>query len=683
LAVLLAGISAFHTIHPDRTVQSLLLLLAYLLAASLAAHAGREIPWAVEAFLTSISAAGVLASLVGTFHLLSGDEGGLYAQVLTGPFGYPNAAGGFFVLTAGAALGIARECRGITPRVAALAAAMLSVSGLMLTRSHGAMLAAAIGLVVWVGLDRTAWWPHRRVWAGVGVVALLLSIATLLNRLLSLPLRLWSLFAGGTPDSSFLWRLHILSWTWAMVRDHPWWGVGPGAYPVALIHYQHIPYASGQNPHNLYVEVAAEYGLPAAILLVLALATFFGRMGVAIHRTPAGNPGRGRLVVLVATLVAFAVHSLVDLDWSFPAIATTAAILLGLASAQLPQRIPRDDRGRPLWRGTILLLLLGMALLGLSRYYASTLVNWAQLAFESRETSLGLQDLRWALRLNPLSFPAHRSVAWARLSGGDPAGAVEAAEQSVRIAPSDPNTHYLAGEISATAGQWNAAVKNFQAAVDLAPTAQLRFHASLVESASNAGQVTEARFRYEQAVATFTEERVLGSEARCLLPGDRYLLARMSRIAAKAYGEVGDSPRRQAATDLAERLAQLDPRGICVSRGHPGQTSPEAAVGAFWQALTDGGWPQAKQFLTPNLRSAPPGKNLAMVLGEIRPRRAHVAWIAALQGNELEASLRFQVEIGTALDSLVIRCAQANTRLILDNWYLDSLPIIESIPCQP
>ena len=226
-------------------------------------------------------------------------------------------------------------------------------------------------------------------------------------------------------------------------------------------------------------------------------------------------------------------------------------------------------------------------------------------------------------------------------------------------------------------------MKSFQAAVDLAPAAQLRFHASLVESASNAGQVTEARFRYEQAVVIFTEERVLGSEARCLLPGDRYLLARMSRIAAKAYGGVGDSPRQQAATDLAERLAQPDPRGICVSRGRSGQTSPEAAVGGFWQALTDGGWPQAKQFLTPNLRTVPPGKNMAMVLGENRPRRAHVAWIAALQGNELQASVRFQVEIGTAPDSVVIRCAQANTRLIQDNWYLDSLPVIESTPCQP
>jgi tetratricopeptide (TPR) repeat protein len=251
------------------------------------------------------------------------------------------------------------------------------------------------------------------------------------------------------------------------------------------------------------------------------------------------------------------------------------------------------------------------------------------------------------------------------------------------MAPSDPNGHYLAGEIAAASGGWAAAEERFRAAVDLAPSAQLRFHAALVESAANAGRGAEARFRYDRAIAVFTEARVLDPEARCLMPGDRYLLARMSRIAARSYGDAGDLSRRQELMDRARSLAQPDSRGICVTRGRPGQTSPEAAMESFWRALADGGWPQAAQFLTSELRASGPGGDWVLWQREDRPRRARVAWVAALQGGETRASLRFEVELDMAKDRLISRCAHAQFRLINDNWYVERLPIMEPAPCQP
>jgi hypothetical protein len=34
-------------------------------------------------------------------------------------------------------------------------------------------------------------------------------------------------------------------------------GRGTRAFPVALMQYQRIPYVSGENPHNLYLELAS------------------------------------------------------------------------------------------------------------------------------------------------------------------------------------------------------------------------------------------------------------------------------------------------------------------------------------------------------------------------------------------------------------------------------------------
>lgn len=683
LAGILVGVSALHTIYPDRSVQSLLLLLSYLLAGSLAAHAAREIPWVPRTLLLAIAASGVLVSLAGVLRLSFGSQGGLYARVLTGPLGYPNAAGGFLILTAGAALAAARTGRGPVSRRSAQAAAVVSLFGLVLTRSHGAMLAAGLGLLMWALMDRAAWWHERRLWAGAGAVGLGLAVALAPKWALGLPLRVWSLFGTGAPDYSFVWRLHILGWTWDMVRAHPWWGVGPGAFPVALTNYQRIPYVSGENPHNLYLELAAEFGLPVALLAMLALGRLFFRMGAVIRRTPIDHPTRGRLAALLATLVAFAFHSAMDLDWSFPAIALTAAILLGMASAQLPRAPAIPPRSQPLWRGILLSLLVVSAILGLTRYYTAMLVDGAQLAQTTGDAAGARADLAWALRLNPLSFPARQRMAWARQQSGDPDGAIAIAEGAIHLAPLDPNGSYLAGEIAAAQERWETAVAFFQTAAEVAPFSQLRFHASLVEASARAGRGPDARLWYEKAIGVFTPERVLEGEARCLVPGDRYLLARMSRVASRLYGEAGDHAREQSAAQTARLLAQPDPRGFCVTRGRVDQASPEAAIVGFWRALSDGGWHQAERFLVPELRGLARSIGNGGRGGEGQPKGGRVAWIASLSGGESRASLRFEMELLNDSSRRTNRCAQTTLRVVRDDWLVERFPVLEPNSCQP
>jgi tetratricopeptide (TPR) repeat protein len=403
-------------------------------------------------------------------------------------------------------------------------------------------------------------------------------------------------------------------------------------------------------------------------------------MGSAIRRTPVKDPARGQPAVLLATLVAFAVHSLVDLDWSFPAIAVTAAILFGLASSHLAQTTLRENPVRPLWRGTVLLLLLAMALSSLTRYYARTLVNWAQLSLASQDVALAQHDLAWALRLNPLSFLAHQSMAWAHLRSGDPGGALEVADRAARLAPLDPNGQFLAGEIAASVGRWDLAEERFQAAVDRAPAAQLRFHAGLIEAAAHGGKPAEARNWYERATEIFTPERVVSEEGRCLAPGDRYLLARLSWLVARLYAEAGDASRQQMLIATARLLAEPDHRGICITQGRSGQTSPEATTESFWRALVKGGWSQASQFLAPGSRPSGDQTPSAWEAGE-KPRQARVAWIAALSGGEYQASLRFQLEIEDSRGDLVARCAQGDTRLIARDWFLERPPVVQRGPC--
>jgi len=680
LVGLLIGVSAVRSIHPDRTVQSLLLLVSYVVAAVLAMHAVREVPRAASALLWSISVSGVLVTLGGVGQIVLGKDAGFYAGTLTGSFGYPNAAAGFLLLASGSSLAEMGR-RGPILRRAAMGTAILSVLGLALTRSHGAMLAGLIGFGLWAVVDRRAWWPHRWLWAGGGGLALFLVALFKSTWLMSFPARLASLADPRLADTSFVWRLHILEWTWAMVRDHPWLGVGPGAFPVALLHYQRLPYVSGINPHNLYLEIAAEYGVPAALVFAAAFGIVIFRTAVMALRLPTADPMRRRLAALAGTLAAFGVHSAVDMDWSFPAIALEAATILGVAIGL--QGSPQESASprQPFWRGALFTVFLAAGFLGLTRYYATTLITMADAALTAGDAATAKARLTWALRFNPWSFSGRRMLVQAYFGLGDTPGAVVIAERAAAIAPEDPNGHYLAGEAAMAAGSWDAADAHLRTAVELAPSAQLRFHAAAVEVAIRRGLSGEARSRYDRAVRIFNPNRVLDTEARCLAPGDRYLLARMMRLGSGLYAETGSSDQARIMMDQAAALARPDPRGICATGGRPGQTSPEAALQSFWQALSRDGWPAAERYLLPGVRTETPGWDMRSAESESHPRPLQVAWIAGLNGGEWWVRLTAEIEFEPAPGRWLMRCARTDVRRIGPDWFLEYPPRLGPTPC--
>ncbi|HWU37425.1 MAG TPA: O-antigen ligase family protein, partial [Candidatus Acidoferrum sp.] len=210
--VLAAG-SALHTIYPDRTVQSLILLVAYLLAGVLAAEAARESPRLEDILLAAILTSGTLVTIVGMIRLLYHSDEGLYARLLTGPFQYPNAMAGFLLLVGGAALAVARGERGPVGRIAATAITVLVLFGLALTRSRGAWLAAGAGLFIVVAMEWRGQWPGKRLAFCLCGCVLLAMIAWLSWRLAG-PLPILQTLAERQEFSSLVWRWHILQWTW-------------------------------------------------------------------------------------------------------------------------------------------------------------------------------------------------------------------------------------------------------------------------------------------------------------------------------------------------------------------------------------------------------------------------------------------------------------------------------------
>jgi len=683
LGVLLACASATQSIYPDRTIQALLLLMAYMVGGGLAASGTRKLPWTERMLLGASALSGLLVVGIGLIWLAHGNGGGFYASVLIGPFGYPNALAGFLLLVGGAAAATLQPDRWRIERRLALVGVVACVLGLYFARSRGAWVAAGVGFVSWIVMQRRAWWPHRWRWGTLAAFVFLAGLGIVGGRLAH-PLSSWWWGSAGAPvDTSVQWRLSILQWTWSMIRDHPWLGVGPGAFPVALAHYQQIPYVGGENPHNLYLEIAAEYGVVAGVIFASGIIICLGRAILAVQRLPIGDPGRSRRAALLAGFVAFAVHSGMDLDWSFPAVGLLGAVILGLMIGGLPRLPSRPSRLGSFWRVAMPLALAATAALALTRFCNTTLVSWGRDGLAAGSQASAERYLTWASRMNPLSYPAMYWLAWARLRSGDTPGAMKIAERTLRIAPEDPNTHALAGDMALAAGRWEASLAHFQRAVDRAPATQLRFHSGLLDAAAAAGKPAEALRAYARALSLFTEERVLGREARCLAPGDRYLLARMSRVAAHLYPQDANPADPRAAVARADRLSQPDPRGICATGGPPGQTSPEIAIVSFWTAWTDGGFPAAERLLLPERRrteaaGSPPSETPQ----PDKTRRVRVDRVYSLTGGGHRATVVYQVE-REGSEQLAGRCATTAVRFTSDGWLLEALPVLGQHPCSP
>jgi O-antigen ligase len=673
LCLLLVGASSFRSFYPDRTVQTLLSVASYAMAGLIAARGARHFPWAGRVLLGALALGGVCVGGVGVVQWYGGNDAGIYARVLIGPFGYPNAMAAFLLLATGAALALSRLGLRRIERMAGYAAALAFLAGIVLTRSRGALLAGGVGLTTWLLLRSRE--DARRPWAPAALGGAVAGgcLAGGLFWTWVLP----RVAGGGLGDGSLLWRAQILEWTWAMIRDHPWLGVGPGSYPVALLQYQRRPYISGENPHNALFEVAAEYGLPCLLLLLLAGGRWVRRLWRM--RAPSVSPNTpAALPILVGTLAALVFHGLFDMITGFPVIPLGAAVLIGLVSAQVPPPRVRSLR-LPAWAGRALaVIVLGAAaLLGLTRYYATSLAVAADTAAEFGDIASARHDFDWALHLNPLSFRARQGLAWMLVQAGDPAAGLDVAEAAVAVAPQDPNTHFLAGEIAGAARRWESAEAYYGQAVTLAPFAHFRYHAGLVQATFAAGHSADVNAAYEKALESFPVTGITSSEGRCLSPGDRYLMARVSRIAAM---NLPSETLRLAAAERARELSQPDRRGICSQNGLPDRQSPEAAVLAFWKDLQDGNWPQATRFLVPGAQTRQGDEN--GVLASRLPRALAIARISALRGNEGKVTIWYVLESHLPGPSEKSRCGISTLLFSPRGWLLDSTPRVLNRPCE-
>jgi O-antigen ligase len=185
-------------------------------------------------------------------------------------FAHPNSLASYLTLLLPAYLGVLFVCwRAARPtwHVLLLGACTLTVAaGLWLTHSRGAFFALFLVAAAVLALR----WRTLPLKVGGLLLAALAGLAGLVY--LGQRLGPGKVVAGQSLGLRFdYWKA-----AWAMIRDHPWLGVGPGNFGRHYPQYM-LPTVTEKitDPHNFAIELWATGGVIALVGMLVALAAFF------------------------------------------------------------------------------------------------------------------------------------------------------------------------------------------------------------------------------------------------------------------------------------------------------------------------------------------------------------------------------------------------------------------------
>jgi O-antigen ligase len=315
LAAIVAGLAAADKLATPFELRAIFLLPA-LYYTLLRLHVDDQNKWQViDGFISGA----VGMALVGLVQYALGRnvvvaEGGLPRMLSVYPS--PNNVGLYLGRVWPLMMAIALLGRGRRRTLYALALLPVTLA-MVLSFSRGALLLAAPAAMLAMGWRAGGRWR----WAALAFVVFgALTLIPLLNvpRFASL----LDLDQGGAFFRIELWQSSL-----ALIRDHPWFGVGPGNFLGAYRTRYVLPSAwqefNLEHPHNVYLDHWTRLGV-LGVLAGIAVQVAFWR---AMHRWSK----RALALGLAGGMAALLAHGLVDNSLFFPDLALAFFLILALA----------------------------------------------------------------------------------------------------------------------------------------------------------------------------------------------------------------------------------------------------------------------------------------------------------------------------------------------------------------
>jgi hypothetical protein len=301
-----------------------------------------------------------------------------------------------------------------------------------------AIAAALVRVRVSAGFRRTV--DRVALWAGaaaaVAVVALLVVFSG----------RVWHSFTNASDSiGQSPGRLASASssnrWTWwqeawnAFLR-HPGGGTGGGTFDLTNQLHRASRFDIATEPHSTPLQFLSETGIVGFLLW----AGVFVSVGVGVVR--GRRLGNGAVTALGLGVGAWALHMLVDIDWSYVAVSGPMLLVGGVLVAEEGWEPP--VRRRPLLAATGIVVALGAAYSLAAPWYAQRELNRSE-TIAITDLPGALSAIRNAHRYDPLSVDVLQTWAALEDAAGRPGRALYNYRAAVRREPLNPDTWYELG----------------------------------------------------------------------------------------------------------------------------------------------------------------------------------------------------------------------------------------------
>ncbi|MEW5946108.1 MAG: tetratricopeptide repeat protein [bacterium] len=450
-------------------------------------------------------------------------------------FGNPVYFAGCLVLLLPACLGFFLSSRRLIERLAAFVILPLLFSNLVMTFTRGAWACAAAGVVftaVSAGsgetrkiLKKNLAWLLPPAAACALFAAAFLTTNPLHQNGFTIAGRIGSLANRG--DESALQRALIWKTSLRMALDRPLIGVGFGNYgifhPVYQKDFLDDPfwkkhYSFADSPHNEYLEMVCERGLPA-LALFLWFALRLVSMGAGTSRRGGAERPDWLCAGVTGGVAALLLYALVQFPFRIVPVAVHfwlfAGLVAGISARRETARLPaaaermREKMGTG---GAAALMLLAGALLALVIFASSApvrghvLAYWGNRAFHLGMEERGLRLLNRALRLasydQEVLFYAASATLLSAQSESDPlrrAGLMYAARDVLlrarELNPNDTLVLNKLGNVYLFTDDADGAIAQYEKAASLEPDPAGAFY--------NLGIAYYRKRAYNQAVGAF------------------------------------------------------------------------------------------------------------------------------------------------------------------------------------
>jgi O-antigen ligase len=367
-------------------------------------------------------------------------------------------------------------------------------------------------------------------------------------------------FSAGEGTSSVTERRDFWSAAIAMTKERPLFGWGPYSFRFVQPRYQTAVLATSDHPHNVFLKIAAERGLPALAAFALLLVSVLLPASKALLERKERGDNLPWQPLAITALGGVLLHSLVDYNLQFVAIALPFWVVMGTLAPPIKLKKKTHRTGERaaailfacvlLWEGAFL------ATSSLARHaHAKGDDDAAILWYERSSLQLFRRD-------------SDLSLADIHVSRGEADPARASIRRAIALNPEDARAWLMLGNLQESQKEWDAALAAYERAWKLGKYNILNTLSGLLRIETARAQNADLRERKQEFVSVFDAyaDAILMNTHFIALSGTVEELAHASPYLQRAYPDQAVRIREKT----AEALAHADEERARLGKRPPG-----------------------------------------------------------------------------------------------------------------